>query len=110
MTTILLAVTLFALWLMALAFMAGPRVSPLAFNEWHHGYLGLLLAVAGWLTGWVPLGAIGALLALDDAWQHGVQRFAKRPWYRSPVNRAHSLLYRIPLVARLNRWLDTRLR
>jgi hypothetical protein len=80
----------------------------------HHGYLGLLLTLAGFclivFTG-VPLWlcwtviVIGLAVFLDDAVQHSRQR--ARPEYRSWLNRLYGrTLWRIPAVRRVNEWVD----
>ena len=76
------------------------------FREWHHGYLGLLLVLLGvWLhASWLTV--LGAVVVLDDTVQHIVETTMHRPW-RSPLHRLYAAtLWRLPLVQRLNRWLD----
>ena len=75
----------------------------MSFNprEWHHGYLGLVLVALSFLWGgawlWVP----GAILVIDDAAQHF---FGLTP---SPIHVLYvKYLWPIPVVQRLNRWLD----
>lgn len=69
-------------------------------TEWHHAYLGLALCLAGLWLGpwlWVP----GLVLVADDTAQHflGVDP--------SPIHRLYvRWLWPIPVVQRLNRWLD----
>ena len=69
-------------------------------RETHHGYYGLLLALAPW----GPLRVTGLVLPADDALQHAVQVWY--PAFRSPLHRAYGLLYRLRVVRRLNQWLD----
>jgi hypothetical protein len=76
----------------------------LAVKQWHHGYVGLALQIAGLVTilaapekHWiiyVALGIyfVGGLLMLDDIAQHYWQHF--RPGYRSPVNRLWAWILR----------------
>jgi hypothetical protein len=71
-------------------------------REWHHGYMGILLAGLGV---WLPLRIAGLVILADDVVQHLIQ--TRWPDYRSPLHRAYGVLYRIPAVRRLNEWLDS---
>ena len=73
-------------------------------GEAHHLYWGLGLmvfgALLGGIWGWV-CGGVGAILVVDDLAQHflGVDP--------SPIHRFYvAYLWPIPVVQRLNRWLD----
>lgn len=55
------------------------------FDEWHHEWIGVALAIAPWGPPW--LGVVGLLVMLDDAVQHLVQ--IRRPAYRSPLHLAY---------------------
>ena len=89
------------------------RAADLYWNQAHHAYYGWAVTMLGVVAGSSALLWVGALIAADDACQHALQNLvpalrAKRP----------SLLYqiyartlaRLTVLARLNRWLDTRLR
>lgn len=76
----------------------------MSFNprEWHHGYLGLVLILAGLWLGpwlWVP----GAVLVADDVLEH-TTGIGCLLWLYGKT------LWRIPAVQRLNRWLDNLLK
>ena len=71
------------------------------WRETHHGYYGLVLIALSFLWGgawlWVP----GAILMIDDVAQHS---FGLTP---SPIHVLYvKYLWPIPVVQRLNRWLD----
>jgi hypothetical protein len=77
----------------------------MVWREWHHGYLGIGLLGASWALGWPPLGLIGGLLVLDDAYQH--LRQVGEPGYESPLHQLYGrYLWPLPWVRSLNRWLD----
>lgn len=89
------------------ALLLGPQVDDLRAEEWHHGYLGVLLFAFGWSFGWAWLEVMGLVLTTDDALQHAAQRWLNRPAFRSPFYRLYGLtLYRLAWVRRLNKWLD----
>lgn len=72
-------------------------------QEWHHGYLGLLLIGAGIF--WTPLQYAGLVLLADDAVQHCVQ--LAKPAFRGPLWRLYAAtLWKIPFIQRLNALLD----
>lgn len=81
----------------------------LTLRAWHHGYLGILIIALGlWLhwPWWVI--AKGATLLLDDLLQHTVQIITKNPNWQSPLKRLYGWVYaRVPLVRRVNAWLDS---
>lgn len=87
----------------------GPQHDDLRFAEIHHGHFGLLLILAAMLGAWSWLGWVGVVVLADDTMQHGIQRWARRPAYRSPLHRLYGVAYRWPPVRRLNQWLDRRL-
>ena len=75
------------------------------WREFHHGYLGLALLGASWAFSGPLTGLFGAWLVLDDVYQHYMQYLD--PEYRSPLHRAYvALLWLLPPVQALNRWLD----
>lgn len=80
----------------------------LRLNEWHHGYLGLLIVALGLTFGWPWwIVAKGVLIALDDILQHTVQAITKTEW-KSPMARLYAWVYkRSALVRRVNIWLDS---
>ena len=69
--------------------------------EWHHGYLGLALVAVSFFWGGVWLLVPGSVLVVDDVAQHF---FGVDP---SPIHGLYvRYLWPIPVVQRLNRWLD----
>ena len=78
--------------------------------EAHHGYYGIALMVLGYALSSVfaysiHLYGLGALLFLDDLYQHYMQ--VSTPNYHSPIHRLYGdYLYRIPVVKKLNMMLD----
>ena len=96
-----------ALAVLLAALLLGPQVDDLRAEEWHHGYAGAVLYIFGWSFGWTWLQIVGFVLTTDDAVQHGIQRWARAPSYRSPLHRLYGLtLYRLAWVRRLNTWVD----
>jgi len=77
------------------------------FNPWetHHGYYGLILiALSYFLSSWVLYG-IGAVLLVDDAYQH--LRQEHDPTYYSPIHRLYvELLWQFEFIRKLNRFFD----
>ena len=77
------------------------------FNPWetHHGYYGLvLLGLAYIFSSWWLYG-IGALLLIDDAYQH--LRQEHDPDYHSPIHQLYvELLWRFEFIRKLNRFFD----
>lgn len=80
--------------------------------EWHHLYLGLMMLAAGialilsgkWILGGI-LALIGLILVMDDIYQH--HRQVKDRNYHSILHVLYGkLLYKYPLIQRLNRWAD----
>jgi len=88
MTALLLTLVLLA------ALALGPQRDDLRLRELHHGYYGALLAGLALLGGWSWLYWLGVAVLADDAWQHGVQRWLRRPWYRSPGHQLYGFFYR----------------
>jgi hypothetical protein len=74
-------------------------------NEVHHGYLGLALVMLALVVDSVIMVSVGAVLLLDDAWQH--YRQSTVPDYLSPL---HNLYVKIatkwPWIAKITAWLD----
>jgi hypothetical protein len=71
------------------------------WRETHHGYYGVALVLLGWGLGAWWLWAPGLVLVADDFAQHflGIGE--------SPIHRLYvRYLWPIPIVQRLNRWLD----
>lgn len=100
MTIAIIAGTVFGTWVLLAALRVLRR-----WRELHHGYLGVLLLVAGLLLEHPWAMGIGALLLADDAFQHWVQLL--RPLYRSPLHRLYgATLYRVPCIRTLNQRLD----
>lgn len=82
---------------------------PVRFGEWHHFYLGAAVYIAGAVLGWPLLQLIGALVSVDDAYQHVRQVFFWDPWFHSPLTLAWLWVYeRVPLVRKIYRWLEAR--
>lgn len=105
LTFYLVAGVLFALLLAFLFF--GPRMDDLDPWELHHGYWGVLAIVLAAVCGWAWLAWLGLAALADDAWQHGVQRLLRRPWYRSPGHQLYGFFYaRWAWLRRLNRALE----
>jgi|GEM_PF-4053201 len=86
----------------------------------HHFYLGLLLALIGFLMLWAPkpwvavagivIALLGVWIALDDLWQHAMERFVQ-PGYESPLKTLFSKCSRqIPLLGRLTNFIDAAFR
>jgi hypothetical protein len=76
-------------------------------REMHHGYLGWLAALVGWLIGgWgFVLFALGVVAWGDDTYQHWRQ--LRETAYLSPLHRAYGWVYeRVGWVRALNAWLD----
>lgn len=95
---------------MFVAAMIGPQVDDLRWREVHHAYLGLMLLMVGLALNSTLVQWVGAAFVADDAVQHGVQRFLKRPASRvSLLHLVNAVLYRIPFWRRLNQWADERL-
>lgn len=76
----------------------------LYWNQTHHAYYGWALTLLGMARGSPVITGIGLVLAWDDAIQHAVQRFARRPRFRFVVHRLYEVVY--PFVGWLNVWLD----
>ena len=75
---------------------------------WHHGYVGILLALIGHVGGWWVLAVLGWLALLDDLYQHWRQ--ITTPAYRSPGHQMYAYFYaRWRWVRTLTTWLDVRL-
>lgn len=93
--------------------LAGDRdahgTNAIELRAWHHFYLGLLLLAVGIVLESFALRVSGCVLMLDDAFQHAMQVFYRDHSFRSPLALLYVPLYRIPLVRRINRWLDARL-
>jgi hypothetical protein len=73
------------------------------WNEWHHLYLGIALIAIGIFTSpwlWIP----GAIIALDDIVQHTFSITSPLKWLYL------KLLWPIPAIQKLNKWLDDQLR
>ena len=93
-----------ALWWAALVF--GPQVEDLRIAEWHHAHLGVALAILGLALDWPVLAWVGVGVLADDAVAHSVQRWLS-PNFQGPLHRLYRVtLWRIPMIQRLNRWLD----
>jgi len=82
----------------------------------HHFYLGLLLMLIGfpmlWASkSWVAVAGIvicllGVWIALDDLWQHAMQRFVQ-PGYDSPWKTLYFKCSRqFPLLGRVTNFID----
>lgn len=86
---------------------AGPQQDELAFNQFHHEYIGVAACSIGAVMHSKFLTTIGAYIALDDGLQHGIQRLGNDPLYRSPLNYGYRLtLGKVIPIQKLNRWLD----
>jgi hypothetical protein len=107
MTPLIVAAGGFVLFIAA---MVGPQVDDLRWKQWHHEYLGvLLLAIALALRSTV-LAWVGAACMADDGIQHAVQRATGHHEFSFILHRLYGLAWRVPLVRRLNAWLDERMR
>lgn len=84
------------------------------WNEWHHGYGGLLLMLVGWLAErrwrwerwprWVWW--TGAVLVIDDVIQHSVSVLLGREWH-GPLHILYGVVYaNSELIRSVNAWLD----
>jgi len=75
------------------------------YAETHHGYYGLVcIGLAYYFSSW-PLYGVGAVLFLDDLYQHYMQ--VDEPNYHSPIHQIYGkYLYKIPVVRKLNILLD----
>jgi hypothetical protein len=82
----------------------------------HHFYLGLLLALIGFLMLWAPkpwvavvgiaIGLLGIWIMLDDFWQHAMQRFVQ-PDYDSPLKILFFKYSRqFPLIGNVTKFID----
>jgi len=82
----------------------------------HHFYLGLLLVLIGFFMLWAPkpwvavagivICLLGVWIALDDFWQHAMQRFVQ-PGYDSPLKTLFSKCSRqFPLLGRVTNFID----
>lgn len=82
----------------------------------HHFYLGLLLALIGFLMLWAPkpwvtvagivIGLLGIWIMLDDLWQHAMQRFVQ-PGYASPLKTLFFKCSRqFPLIGHMTEFVD----
>ena len=82
----------------------------------HHFYPGLLLALIGFLMLWAPkpwvavagivICLLGVWIALDDLWQHAMQRFVQ-PGYNSPLKTLYHICNRqFPLIGRMIGFVD----
>ena len=73
--------------------------------ETHHGYYGLILIGLSYLfSSWLLYG-IGAVLLIDDTYQHIRQEYDED--YYSPIHRIYiELLWRFEFIRELNRKLD----
>lgn len=95
----LAALFLAAVWL-------GPDRGDLNPRQAHHGYWGAALYALARLLGWSWVAWVGLALLADDALQHAVQRWLRRPAFRSPVHRLYGLAWRLSWVRRLNAAID----
>lgn len=105
---VLIHLTFIALFVAACVYNDEPDKYPdVVLEEWHHGYLGDLMALVGVLLGWFWVAALGTALRIDDTYQHARQWAAQEPGYRSPLYVLYSLtLYRLPSIRWLNSQLD----
>src|SRR5438445_6245540 len=82
-------------------------VKELSLKQWHHGYLGIALALIGALNSKTLFVVLGLILLVDDVVQHAVQYITQTEWH-SPLHRLYAWVYaRVALVRRVNNWLDT---
>ena len=86
------------------------RGGDLTFRQLHHGYIGAVLLLVGWMLGVLGLAIAGLVLTFDDAEEHLTQLVTGNLTYQSPL---HCLWYatlgnRWPFTA-FNRWLDQRM-
>ncbi len=81
----------------------------LNWGEIHHLYYGLVLMVVALFMSSIymaiPVFIIGALLSIDDLYQH--HRQVDEPWYHSPVHNWYAdTMYKYPVIRKINAWAD----
>lgn len=77
------------------------------FKQWHHAYLGAIIAGIAYALAWGWLMIVGLVIMLDDIVQHLVQETINSEW-KSPLAWAYSKVYpRVAWVRKLNTWLDS---
>lgn len=75
-------------------------------DEWHHLYLGLLVAGVALVSRRPGLLLIAAVISVDDAWQH-LRHVAGAVDYMSPLHHLFArLLWPLEPVQVLTGWLD----
>ena len=82
------------------------RTEIVRWNEWHHLYLGVLLAGLGSLlhANWLTI--TGDVLAIDDSTQHFIQA-AFYPAFQSPLHWLYAkLLWPLPIVQKVTGFLN----
>lgn len=95
----MLWLVLFALATCGWLLTANPR-------ETHHYYYGALVLTLGLVLGQNVLVALGSLVCLDDALEHVLERLSGRPGLSILLWLYQRTLARIPLVRRVNTYLD----
>ena len=104
MIEIILAMDVYLVILFLACAFAEPSV--IHVREGHHGYIGDLLVVVGFMTSHIIglealiFASIGIIFRIDDSWQHLVQLI--NPIYQSPLHRLYAeYLWPLPIVQKL---------
>jgi len=81
------------------------------FKGIHHFYIGLVIALLGFILIWkvlwlaISLLIIGFILMIDDAMQHIIQRW--KPEYLSPLHKMYGKIYaKCKWIRKLNYFFD----
>ena len=72
------------------------------FNEMHHGYIGLIFLICGFIfmKGW--LFAVAIIILADEAYQ-----IINDDQYGGPIHKLYvATLYKIPWIKKFNIWVD----